>query len=56
MPWGEGDTPFKEILTLMKKEKYKFQATIELEYPVPESTVIAEITKCVQFCKNVLEG
>lgn len=57
MPWGEGDTPLKEILTLMKKEKYKFQATIELEYPVPEgSTVIAEVTKCVQFCKNVLEG
>ncbi len=35
MPFGQGDTPIKEILLMMKKEKYKFQATIEMEYPVP---------------------
>jgi len=57
MPWGEGDTPLKEILLLMKKEKYTFQATIELEYPVPAgSTVLAEIDKCVAYCKQTLEG
>lgn len=57
MPWGQGDTPLKEILLLMKAEKYKFQATIELEYPVPAgSNTLAEITKCVQYCKEVLEG
>ncbi len=57
MPWGLGDTPLKEVLLLMKKEKYKFQATIELEYPVPAgSSVLAEISKCVAFCKSVLEG
>lgn len=55
MPWGQGDTPIKEILLLMKKEKYKFQATIELEYKVPEgSNVLAEVSKCVQYCKDVL--
>ena len=57
MPWGQGDTPLKEILLLMKAEKYKFQATIELEYPVPAgSNTLAEISKCVKFCKDVLEG
>jgi len=57
MPWGLGDTPLKEVLLMMKKEKYKFQATIELEYPVPAgSSVLAEISKCVAFCKSVLEG
>jgi sugar phosphate isomerase/epimerase len=57
MPWGEGDTPIKEILLMMKREKYKFQATIELEYKIPEgSTTLAEISKCVQYCKKVLEG
>lgn len=57
MPWGLGDTPLKEILLLMKKEKYKFQATIELEYPVPAgSSVLAEVSKCVAYCKSVLEG
>ncbi len=56
MPWGQGDSPLKEILLLMKEQKYKFQATIELEYPVPAgSDTLAEITKCVQFCKDVLE-
>jgi hypothetical protein len=55
MPWGQGDTPIKEILQLMKKEKYKFQATIEMEYPVPEgSTLLAELSKCVQFCREAL--
>lgn len=57
MPWGLGDTPLKEVLLMMTKEKYKFQATIELEYPVPAgSSVLAEISKCVAFCKSVLEG
>ena len=55
MPWGQGDTPIKEILLLMKKEKYKFQATIELEYKIPEgSNLLAEVSKCVKYCKDVL--
>jgi sugar phosphate isomerase/epimerase len=55
VPWGQGDTPLKEILLLMKKEKYPFPGNIELEYPVPEgSNVIAEVTKCLKFCKDVL--
>jgi hypothetical protein len=55
VPWGQGDTPIKEILELMKREKYKFQATIEFEYPVPpESTLLAELSKCVQYCKDCL--
>lgn len=54
-PWGEGDTPIKEVLQLIKKEKYPIQATIEFEYAVPEgSTVMAEIAKCVSYCKSAL--
>ncbi len=57
MAWGEGDTPLKETLLMMRREKYKFQATIELEYPIPkDSTVLAEISKCVEYCKKVLES
>jgi len=55
MPWGQGDTPIREILVMMKQEKYQFQATIEMEYPVPEgSTLLAEIAKCVRFCRDIL--
>jgi len=54
-PWGQGDTPIKEVLQLMKKNKYTWPATIELEYPVPEgSTRVAEIAKCFQYCKDAL--
>jgi len=55
VPWGQGDTPVKEVLQLMKKEKYPFQGTIEFEYPVPAgSDVLTEIAKCVEFCKSAL--
>ena len=55
VPWGQGDTPLKEILVTMKKEKYKFPASIELEYPIPEgSSTMAELSKCLQFCKDAL--
>jgi hypothetical protein len=55
MPWGQGDTQIREILQLMKKEKYTFPACIELEYPAPEgSDVMKELAKCVQYCKDAL--
>jgi sugar phosphate isomerase/epimerase len=55
MPWGLGETPLKEILQLMKKQKYKFPASIEYEYDTPEgSDVLTEIKKCVQYCKDAL--
>lgn len=53
--WGQGDTPIKEILSLIKKKKYKFPATIELEYDVPEgSDAVKEVAKCVEYTKNIL--
>ncbi len=55
MPWGEGETPLKEVLQLMRRKKYKFPASIEYEYQTPEgSGVLAEIRKCVEFCKQAL--
>jgi len=57
MPWGQGETPLKEILQTMKKNQYKFPASIEYEYNTPEgSDVLTEIKKCVQFCKDALVG
>src|SRR5262245_49076656 len=55
LPWGQGQTPIKEVLQLLKKEKWPIYADIELEYKVPEgSTSVAEVAKCVQFCKEAL--
>jgi sugar phosphate isomerase/epimerase len=55
LPWGDGQTPIKEVLQLLKKEKWPIYADIELEYKVPEgSTSVAEVAKCVKFCKEAL--
>jgi sugar phosphate isomerase/epimerase len=55
MPFGQGDTPLKEILQLVRKNKWTFPADIELEYPIPEgSDAVTETAKCVQFCKEAL--
>jgi sugar phosphate isomerase/epimerase len=55
VPFGEGDVPIREVLQLMQKEKWTFQATIEFEYPIPEgSNRMTEIAKCVGFCKACL--
>lgn len=53
--WGTGDTPIGDMLKLMQKNKYKFPATIELEYQVPEgSDAVKEVQKCVEFCRKAL--
>jgi sugar phosphate isomerase/epimerase len=54
-PFGEGDTPIKGVLQLLKKEKYGFPGNIELEYRIPEdSTLLAEMKKCLAYCKDAL--
>jgi sugar phosphate isomerase/epimerase len=57
MPWGSGDTPLKEILTLLKEKKYKFPATIELEYDIPAgSDAVIETKKCRDYAQQLLQG
>lgn len=55
MPWGEGNTPIKDALQLMKKQGYKFPACIELEYAPPAgSDSDKEILKCLAYSKAAL--
>jgi sugar phosphate isomerase/epimerase len=57
LPWGQGDTPLKEILQLMKKERYTFPASIELEYDVPAgSDAVKEVAKCLDYCRAALSA
>jgi sugar phosphate isomerase/epimerase len=54
-PWGEGDTPIVQALQLMKKEGYKFPATIELEYVIPPgSDSVKEVGKCLAYSKKAI--
>jgi sugar phosphate isomerase/epimerase len=53
--WGTGDTPIKDVMQLLKKEKYRFPANLELEYPIPpDSNIIAEAKKCLAYVKSCL--
>lgn len=55
--WGSGDTPIIEVLQLMRDQKYKFPATVELEYQVPEgSDAVKEVKKCLEYARKALEG
>ncbi|HET7697429.1 MAG TPA: sugar phosphate isomerase/epimerase [Vicinamibacterales bacterium] len=55
LPFGQGETPIKEVLQLVRKNKWKFPASIELEYTVPaDSTPVAEVRKCLEYCRRAL--
>jgi sugar phosphate isomerase/epimerase len=55
LPWGQGGTPIAEVLRLVQREKYPINCDIELEYEVPPgSDAVAEVKKCVEFCREVL--
>jgi len=54
-PFGEGDTPIKEVLQLLRDNKWPIQATIEFEYPMPDgSDRMKELAKTIAFCRNAL--
>lgn len=52
LPWGEGDTPIKAVLQLLKSKKYDIPANIEYEYRGTDA--VAEVRKCFQFIKDAL--
>ena len=55
VPFGEGDTPIKDVLRSIRDNKWKMQATVEFEYPIPPgSDRMAEIAKCLDYCKQCL--
>jgi sugar phosphate isomerase/epimerase len=52
VPWGEGDTPIKDVLQLLKKNKYDIPANIEYEYRGQDA--VAEVKKCYEYVKSAL--
>jgi sugar phosphate isomerase/epimerase len=52
-PWGEGDTPIREVLQLLKKEKWPIRAYIEYEYK-GAGAPLEEVKKCLAYAKKSL--
>jgi sugar phosphate isomerase/epimerase len=55
-PFGEGDTPVREVLQAIRDNKWNIRPIVEFEYRVPEgSTRVAEIRKCFEYCRQSLQ-
>jgi sugar phosphate isomerase/epimerase len=52
-PWGQGETPIKEVLQLLKQEKWPMRALVEYEYRGAADSV-TEVKQCVEYCKAAL--
>jgi len=57
LPFGEGDTPIKQVLCLLRDNKWKIPANIEYEYGEDRKLdTIAEVKKCYAYCREALES
>jgi|SRR5579871_1632274 len=52
MPFGQGATPIKPVLQLLKTTQYPIPANIEYEYKGGDTVV--EVRKCLEYCKAAL--
>ena len=53
MPWGQGDTPYKEVLLLLKKNRYDIAAMTEMAYQVTIPTR-EEVKKNMDDMRKIL--
>jgi len=53
MPWGEGDTPIKPVLALLREKKYPIRAFIEYEHR-GTGTPVEEVKKCMTYMRQAL--
>ncbi|MEW6130029.1 MAG: sugar phosphate isomerase/epimerase [Acidobacteriota bacterium] len=52
LPFGEGDTPIKQVLAFLRDKKLKIPANIEYEYK--GSDTLEEMKNCFAYCKQAL--
>lgn len=52
VPFGEGDTPIREVLALLRDSNYDIPANIEYEYKGGDT--VEEVEKCFNYCKRAL--
>jgi sugar phosphate isomerase/epimerase len=54
MPLGEGDSPIGAVLRMLRDEKWAIPANIEYEYKGGDA--IAEVRRCLEFCRKELDA
>ena len=54
VPFGEGDTPIKEMLAMLRANRWPIPANIEYEYEGADT--VTEVRRCFDYCKKALGG
>jgi sugar phosphate isomerase/epimerase len=52
VPFGQGDTPIKEVLRVLRDKRLSIPANIEYEYKGADA--VAEVRKCYEYCRAAL--
>ena len=56
-PFGQGDTPVREILQAIRDNKWNIRPIVEFEYRIPEgSDRVTEIKKSLAYCRDALQS
>lgn len=53
VPWGTGDAPIRQVLQLLKREKWPIRGYVEYEYE-GAGTPIEESRKCLEYARQAL--
>jgi sugar phosphate isomerase/epimerase len=56
MAFGQGDTPIKQVLIMMRDRKYGIPGHIEWEVAAERDERIAAVRRCLDYCKQALQS
>lgn len=53
LPWGQGDTPIRDVLQLLKREAWPIHAYVDYDY-AGQNSPIDEVKKCLAYATQAL--